>query len=247
MKTLVVIAAASALALPAFAADLPSTAAPAAPAAPVAPSSFDWTGLYIGPQLGYSWNTDATRDTDANTGAFNGVGSGINAGDKFFGGGQIGYDYMFASHLVLGVEADLLLKRGSSATNANATNTLSVTNRTSGNFSGVLDARLGYAIGDFMPYLIGGWAWTTSDNTRTQNIGIVGLAGPGTVEKASVARNGWNVGGGLAYRFLGNWTVFGQYAYTKYAATTISFPIAQRAYKSKLDNNALSLGLNYKF
>jgi outer membrane immunogenic protein len=62
---------------------------PAAPA-PVVTPVFSWTGVYLGANLGYGW-------ADA--------GAGDRSG--FVGGGQIGYNYEFDNHLVLGIEGDM--------------------------------------------------------------------------------------------------------------------------------------------
>jgi outer membrane immunogenic protein len=63
---------------------------PPAPAAPVVVPVFSWTGLYLGANLGYGW-------ADADVSDKNG----------FVGGGQIGYNYEFDNHLVLGIEGDM--------------------------------------------------------------------------------------------------------------------------------------------
>ncbi|WP_311030447.1 outer membrane protein [Mesorhizobium koreense] len=62
---------------------------PPAPA-PVVVPVFSWTGLYLGANLGYGW-ANAGPDDD----------------NGFVGGGQIGYNYEFDNHLVLGIEGDM--------------------------------------------------------------------------------------------------------------------------------------------
>jgi outer membrane immunogenic protein len=66
------------------------TEQPPAPAAQVVTPVFSWTGVYLGANLGYGW---------ANAGPFDDNG--------FVGGGQIGYNYEFGNHLVLGIEGDM--------------------------------------------------------------------------------------------------------------------------------------------
>ncbi|MGN6467568.1 MAG: outer membrane protein [Rhizobiaceae bacterium] len=80
----------SAAATAARAADV-VTEAPPAPPAPVVTPVFSWTGVYLGANLGYGW-------------ANSNVGGDDNG---FVGGGQLGYNYEFGNHLVLGIEGDM--------------------------------------------------------------------------------------------------------------------------------------------
>ena len=85
----------------AAAADLPVRPAPA-PMAPVAyaPAAiYNWTGLYIGGQLGAGFGNSSW--TDPLTGAKN----NFNSGAGFLGGAQVGGNFQF-NMLVVGVEGD---------------------------------------------------------------------------------------------------------------------------------------------
>src|SRR5215472_13057970 len=80
----------------AFAADMLVRKAPPAPP-PVIVPLYNWTGFYIGGNLGGAWTSGTL--TDNFTGArFTGNHSG------FIGGGQIGYNWQVAPLFVLGVE-----------------------------------------------------------------------------------------------------------------------------------------------
>ncbi len=70
--------------------------------------AYDWTGLYVGAHLGYAWGHSnwsappdlvSSLDLDRSSDIFNGAGS-------YFGGLQIGYDYMLANRVVLGLQLD---------------------------------------------------------------------------------------------------------------------------------------------
>ena len=74
---------------------------------PVA-QAYDWTGLYVGAHLGYSggrsnWSTPpdlaSSLSLFQSSDIFTGAGS-------YFGGLQIGYDYMLANRVVLGAQLD---------------------------------------------------------------------------------------------------------------------------------------------
>ena len=80
-----------------FAADLANRSVYAQPAPPLLPPVYNWTGFYIGGNLGGAWANGTV--TDNVTGASL---SGNNAG--FIGGGTMGYNWQFAPNWVVGVE-----------------------------------------------------------------------------------------------------------------------------------------------
>src|SRR6185436_14237106 len=87
----------------ALAADLPPPMAPPphAPAAyiPVAPP-YNWSGFYIGGNLGAAWNSGGSvSDT------FGSTFSGSAQTTEFVGGGQVGVNYEFRERVVIGAEA----------------------------------------------------------------------------------------------------------------------------------------------
>src|SRR5579872_4098516 len=113
-----------------FAADLD----PAAPVykapvykAAVMPGPYNWTGFYVGGNVGYGWGKADNDINYANGASFN---AGQGPGDPFpafahsdplklngaNGGGQFGYNWQFAPTWLLGFEADLQAnqKKGSS-------------------------------------------------------------------------------------------------------------------------------------
>ena len=95
----------------AFLAAAPAMAAEMTVKAPWQPpvvQAYDWTGLYVGGHLGYAgghsnWSAppdlSSSLDLDQSSDIFDGSGS-------YFGGLQIGYDYMLANRVVLGVQLD---------------------------------------------------------------------------------------------------------------------------------------------
>jgi hypothetical protein len=79
-----------ALAVPAFAADMPARTYTKAPVYTAPEVVYNWTGFYIGGHLG---------------GAFAGNSSLEGSGGRFLGGVQGGFDYQFATNWVVGAEA----------------------------------------------------------------------------------------------------------------------------------------------
>jgi outer membrane immunogenic protein len=99
---------------PAFAADMAVKAPPPAPA-PV----YNWTGWYVGGNVGASFGRAKTDYNIAPVGLLQGTppslsftipgfaGSAITEPAGFIGGGQIGYNWQFSPIWVAGIEADI--------------------------------------------------------------------------------------------------------------------------------------------
>jgi outer membrane immunogenic protein len=107
-------AAVAAFAGEASAADLPAAAPAYKTPAPVVSPVFNWTGFYVGANVGYGWsgNDDGVRFTDfptgsfANTFAIGQTPQAIGFRQKgVIGGAELGYNWQTGA-LVLGVEGD---------------------------------------------------------------------------------------------------------------------------------------------
>jgi outer membrane immunogenic protein len=124
----------------------------------------------------------------------------------FVGGGQIGYRYMFPQRFVIGAEASLDWSTSNSTASAQLVNKkyYEWTDYSSG-LGGDVVGIAGYAWGDFLPYIKGGWAWTNSTTTHFQNYGNIGTLVAPNAEEANVYRSGSTIGGGLSYHFWSNW------------------------------------------
>ncbi len=242
MKRFLIATILASFALPAAAADLFSNEPP--PPVVYAPP-FSWTGFYAGGHVGWAWSRDSYSVTNMFTGAS--IGGGTSDATSFHAGGQIGYDMMFPSNFVIGARTSVSWGFGSSTTNTSPSGAAVASTSDSNDIGGDVNARLGYAIGDFLPYAIGGWAWSSGTITRTQLTGTTGAATPGTIESANLFRNGWDVGGGLEYQMWSNWTVFGEYRYASFGSVNIAYPLAGRSTNSSLNANSLALGVNYRF
>jgi outer membrane immunogenic protein len=102
-------AGASLLATGAFAADLPARA-PVYTKAPVyVDPVYDWTGFYVGGNVGYSWGNSSGTQTLTDPGppstVLNSAATKFNM-DGVIGGGQIGYNWQ-TGRWVYGLEADI--------------------------------------------------------------------------------------------------------------------------------------------
>jgi len=101
------VAIASTIAAGAIAADLPAPVYTKAPA-PVA-AVYNWTGFYVGGNLGYSWGRSSGIGTfsDATSGAVLSSSTNRFNMDGVIGGGQVGYNWQVDPKWVLGLEADI--------------------------------------------------------------------------------------------------------------------------------------------
>ena len=198
---------ASALALAAggqaLAADLPPPPpAPRAPATyiPVAPP-YNWTGFYIGGNLGYGFGSGSFSDTLVPPTNFT-----TTSNNGFLGGGQLGVNYEFHSGLVLGAEAmfDWL---------ANARTTFTASNTTAGTATGTINNRwitmatgkVGFAWDRLFGYGKFGGAWVGgTSNSFTAGATPLSVS----INSTSV---GWTAGAGLEWAFAGNWSFRAEY------------------------------------
>jgi high affinity Mn2+ porin len=96
---------------PGAAADLP-VAMPVK--APAITAEYDWTGFYLGAHLGYAGGS-SNWTASSTTAVIPGLSGSLsllqrfdpfNEAGGFFGGLQVGYDYMFPNRFVIGAEVD---------------------------------------------------------------------------------------------------------------------------------------------
>jgi len=207
---------------PVLAADLGRAPVYKTPPAPYVP--LNWTGCYIGGNLGGGW-THVSTD----------LGSDTISG--FVGGGQIGCDYQFASNWVIGIQG---LFDGADLS----------TNQDFGGFIGAgkldwfatITGRLGYAVAPtFLLYFKGGAAFTHDNATRSN------------FATGSVSPTGWTIGGGGEWMFAPRWSVFVEYNYLDFGNNTITFSgglpddVGPQTATFKQNIQNVLVGVNYRF
>jgi len=230
----------------AIAADLP---APAVKAPPIY-EPYNWTGFYIGGNMGAGWSGLAsTNFSDTLGSTFTG---GTNA--QFAGGGQVGVNYQFWGGVVIGAEATfdwLTVSHNNPVTETDPTNTVAAN-------IGTVDARwattatgkLGYAWDRVLLYGKGGGAWVA---TTSPSISIAG-GGPASftgVNNTTVST--WTAGFGLEWAFYGNWLVRAEYDFIALPSQSLTVAPGTPTFGGDVisfNNRNLSLftvALNYKF
>jgi high affinity Mn2+ porin len=246
----------------AVAADLPVKAPP-----PPALAAYDWSGFYLGGHFGYATGSSHWSATQAGAPAVTGSLDLFNAYDMFrdtgsdFAGFQAGYNHMFPSRWLLGIEADVSfpsftepmphLISGMSTLSSASIGQASYAEQVE--FSGTLRGRVGYApnvgASHWLFYATGGLAWTFDQFTRTQVAGTPagGTARPGTAENLFMQpRVGWTGGAGAEVALWSNWTARAEYLFIDYGSRSISFPLGAQKFDSNLTLNEFRVGLNYR-
>jgi outer membrane immunogenic protein len=234
----------------ALAADLPPPAPmPRAPATyvPIVAPPYNWSGFYIGGNLGVGWNGGGSvSDTFGST--FSGSGQTV----KFLGGGQVGVNYQFWGGVVIGAEAmfDWLPNTtntfnaigGGPAAGSTASATLN--NRWLTTATG----KLGYAWDRVLVYGKGGGAWVGNANpTLTVN------GAPAAVAGSSTNNFGWTAGFGVEWAFAGGWSARAEYDFIGLQNQTLTVPVTGGPFGGDIINinnrniNMFTAGLNYKF
>src|SRR4029453_528943 len=168
--------------------------------------------------------------------------SATNPYGALFGGVQAGWEYVFPSRLMLGIEADF-----SFPNYEDASKVLSYRATSSGyaseeyEFVASLRGRLGYDIGAWTPYLTGGIAWLSNRYSRIDLTTGNEDANPGNI------RLGYTVGAGIDYRLDSRWSTRAEYLYTNFNLSGFVFGSAPARYDTQYDLHRVRFGLNYRF
>ena len=231
---------------PGFAADLPRKAQAQAPL--VAPA-YDWTGVYVGANLGHGVSNDPSRSvlTLGVPGAFDTFNL---SSQGVLGGGQIGYNWQPAPSWLLGIEGDI---QATAQTNATACVTfcapLGLITQASQKLPwfGTLRGRLGWTNGQALYYVTGGWAYGRVTSNYAVQIGP-----PLDSHSFGETRSGWTIGAGMEAQLGGNWTGKIEYLYVDLGTVTNSFaytplPLATYLETSEIHDHIVRAGVNYRF
>jgi outer membrane immunogenic protein len=224
----------------ASAADLPVKASPVA-----APPLYNWTGCYLGGNVGGGWTrVDTSRASQDTIGpSFALYGTENDRG--LLGGGQAGCDFQ-TTNVVFGVQGsfDFGNIRGSHALTSFPA--MSETN----NLRGVYTAtgRVGYLwTPSFLGYVKVGMSWMQNKNQVLQPNGSL-------AESASYTLPGITAGIGGEWMFAPNWSVFAEYNYLwiqdtsgqHFISAAGPFPPGE-VLSVKQNTQTVLVGVNYKF
>jgi outer membrane immunogenic protein len=213
------------------AADLPPARRPAAVApVPYAPPVYNWSGFYVGGNLGAGFADSSW--TDPFTGAHNTFNK-----TGFIGGGQVGANWQINA-LVLGIEGDFDWTGLKGSGHDSVGNTIN----TNTQWTSTVTGRAGVAFDRLLVYGKGGVAFA-HDNDSLNDIF-------GSTASASATRTGWTAGAGLEYAFAPNWSAKMEYDYLGFGSETLNLPTAGfSTYNSNASLNVqeVKAGINFRF
>jgi outer membrane immunogenic protein len=234
----------------ALAADMPLPPAGNVPYIPVAPPPFNWTGFYVGGNLGLGWSQGNFSDPFGNT-----LGLPNNA--RLLGGGQAGFNFEYYGGFVIGAEADFDVFANSNTNTSNPAQLINAAGATgstatialNNNWLTTVTGRLGYAFDRVLLYGKGGGAWVGSNNPT---VAINGAAVP-----ISITNNnwGWTAGVGVEWTFWGNFSARVEYDYIGLNSPSFTIPASVGGLPAGdqftgVNNRFIQLvniGVNYRF
>jgi outer membrane immunogenic protein len=235
--------AAAGVCAPARAADMTPPASSYYPAAPLPPATYDWTGFYVGGNVGGGLLADTATAIGAGTqGAAGGPLTNTTLGPVgVIGGGQAGVNFEWAPW-VIGAEVSW---DGSNITgSANVLDGDGITQeRTQSNpqWFGTVTGRFGWASNDLLFYVKGGGALMHVNYTQD-------LLTPTVQQTQSIAdnRSGFTAGAGIEYAMTENLSARFEYDFLDFGTKDYSgFTLTPISVQSYL--HTFTAGVNYRF
>ena len=213
-----------------------------------APIAANWTGFYLGGNVGGS---GAGRDRSSLAAVGVATDTFNLARDGIIGGVQAGYNWQ-AGNIVFGLEADI------QASNLRDKDTcvLSCTAFAGAAYDarlpwfGTARGRLGYSVGTTLFYATGGYAYGNVKTDITTNV-----LGALTTTSLKNSKSGYAVGAGIETPFtlLGlfgpNWTSKSEYLYVDLGSQTDTFIASGVTFtnSTKVQQHVFRTGINYHF
>jgi len=193
----------------------------------------DWTGFFIGGDVGGGWSQNHWADT------FEKKTISTDTGDGFVGGAQFGFDYQFVPRFVVGLEGTFdggdLQTRVAQNISCNHCGLLDDSENT---WSATAAARLGFrATPAFLIYLKGGAAWAGDKYFQTETHHVI--------PSVSLTRTGYDLGGGFEWVIASRWSLFVEYDYEGFGTDTFDDFADKTAISQNLQT--LTAGVNFHF
>jgi outer membrane immunogenic protein len=214
----------------------------------VTPPTANWSGFYIGLNVGSLLGRDPSALTTAT--GFSNVFHLVP--DGYAGGGQIGYNLQSGAW-VFGLETDL---QGSFSRDKDAcvnlcNGAVSASIKQTLPWYGTVRGRLGYSLGSTLFYGTGGFAYGQTKTEINEFATGVGFANVSITH----TRGGWTAGAGIEsplhfFGFFGpNWTAKTEYLYVDLGRTSDAFTVLNTAqnFSTRTQEHIFRGGINYHF
>jgi len=225
------------------AADLPVHPAPP----PLAPLVANWTGFYLGANVGGAWANNNWTDTFQTS--FNNGNVGV-----FIGGGQIGGNYQIGQFVVGGEwDFDWASNNNNNGGNGIAQDGSNITVTDNNRWITTVAARFGAAIDQLLIYGKAGWGWVGDNNLAVTNLTTGASLTCGSFTTCGNNSDGWLVGVGAEWLIVPNVSVKFEYDYLALSSRTFVIPataplLAGDTFISKnRDISMVKVGVNYLF
>lgn len=192
--------------------------------------TFDWSGGYIGAQIGGRW---AKNFMEWN--APNGNSDSTQRPHGVAVGAYGGYNWQFGQ-VVTGIDAGLIVN---TLTDDDPDWNLYAHVDAKAKVIGNVNARIGYAFGRILPHFTAGYSYGRYDNSYVQ---MFEYPKPPAFNE-SFSRNGWNIGAGVDAALTQNWIARAEYRYTDLGER--DFGNSTTPFKFK--QQTATLGIAYKF
>ncbi len=184
------------------------------------PPPYNWSGVYLGGQIGYAWGTDNVSWTGTDYNLNPAAGSFGEGQQGVIGGARVGYNFQPNSWFVAGIEASV---DGTSLSKNVTTPVADFAGVTFGSLAassnaavqGSIRGRLGIAWDRLLIFGTGGAAVTSFNSTYADTSGFF-TGVPGTNETLSYTRAGFTFGGGIEYAITDNWSVQAEYRHSNF-------------------------------
>lgn len=218
--------------------------------APAPPPSCNWTGFYVGLNVGGQFGHAEDKDLD-----------NYNALDQQWGysesgvvaGGQIGYNWQW-QWLVLGPEIDIgYMNLDGSGVEPESIHFSGSDTRghSDSDFYATFRGRIGVAIDQWLFYATGGGIGINWD-TRVVDDCDVFPCGPGLINAHEEDFDwGWTVGGGIERMFGCHWSIKAEYLFyeldDQHFSALNNFGAGPFGWRADVNGHIIRGGLNYKF
>ena len=212
------------------------------------PAVYNWTGPYIGGNIGAAWQgLSGTSFSDT-------LGSTFTAPTnvQFMGGGQAGVNYQFWDGVVIGAEVmfDWLPSTQNAQITATAPDgTAAFIDTINNRWLTTATGRLGYAWDRVLFYGKGGGAWVGGAGSSGMTVG----GAPVALTSSSNSDFGWTAGFGLEWAFWNNWSLRAEYDYIGLSNQSFTVAPGPTTFGGDVITfndrsiSTMTVALNYKF
>jgi outer membrane immunogenic protein len=204
----------------------------------------NWTGFYVGGNIGYSWG-----DFGATGAIVSPTGSQTYNANGVIGGVQAGFNWQFNRNWLVGIEGDYQWS-GEKASNSwlfpitigDARSGFTIANEYKLPWFATARARLGYLPDpNWLVYVTGGVAVGKVTGNASLTLGALSAS-----VSDSVTKTGWTLGGGVETKIGGigsHWSTKLEYLYIDLGTVNLF----TNAVSIRARDHVLRLGVNYKF